>query len=135
MIDQLSGGRYQIGIGRGTTGGAEFEMWGGDPSETDARFEESFAVLFRGLRSQFLSHHGDFFNFDNLFMPLRPYQQPHPPFWYAGNPKRAPAWGHELSRRRPPCQARARPAPGIFLRGSLPPFVRHSPRLRRHPAR
>ena len=43
--------------------------------------------------------------------------------------------GHELSRRRPPCQARARPAPGIFLRGSLPPFVRHSPRLRRHPAR
>ena len=30
MVDNLSDGRFQIGIGRGTGGGQEFAMWGGN---------------------------------------------------------------------------------------------------------
>ena len=38
MLDNLSGGRYQIGIGKGAPIGEEFAMWGGDPAEVTERF-------------------------------------------------------------------------------------------------
>jgi len=89
MVDQLSNGRYQIGVGRGTGGGTEFAMWGGDPEENNERYDETYEVLMKGLQSEFLTHHGKFFNYEDVWMAVRPYQQPHPPLWYAGNPERA----------------------------------------------
>jgi len=93
MVDQMSGGRFQIGVGRGTGGGTEFSMWGGDSEENDRRFEETLEVLLKGLQSEFLSHDGEFYQYRDLWMELRPKQQPHPPFWYAGNAERAASWG------------------------------------------
>ena len=89
MVDQLSGGRFQIGVGRGTGGGTELAMWGGDPQENDALYEESLEIIRNGLTSEFLTHEGRFFNFKDVWMALRPRQLPHPPFWYAGNPEKA----------------------------------------------
>jgi alkanesulfonate monooxygenase SsuD/methylene tetrahydromethanopterin reductase-like flavin-dependent oxidoreductase (luciferase family) len=60
-------------------------MWGGDASENDARFEETLEIILKGLQCEFLSHSGQFYNFKELWMELRPCQQPLPPFWYAGN--------------------------------------------------
>ena len=85
LIDQLSHGRFEVGVGRGTDRAQEWRMWGGDASENDARFEETLAVVLQGLQCEFLSHSGPFYNFKDLWMELRPCQQPLPPFWYAGN--------------------------------------------------
>ena len=84
LIDQLSNGRFEVGVGRGTIA-QEWRMWGGDASENDARFEETLEVILKGLQCEFLSHSGKFYNFKDLWMELRPCQQPLPPFWYAGN--------------------------------------------------
>ena len=93
MVDNLSNGRFQIGIGRGTGGGQEFAMWGGNPEENDRRFEETFQILMKGLTNDFLSFEGQHFTLRDLWMELKPKQKPHPPFWYAGNPVHAGEFG------------------------------------------
>ena len=93
MVDHLSDGRFQIGIGRGTGGGQEFAMWGGNPEENNERFVETFEILMRGMTNDFLSYDGKFYQFRDLWMELRPKQTPHPPFWYAGNPVHAAEYG------------------------------------------
>jgi alkanesulfonate monooxygenase SsuD/methylene tetrahydromethanopterin reductase-like flavin-dependent oxidoreductase (luciferase family) len=93
MADNMSGGRFQIGFGRGTGGGQEFAMWGGDPEENNERFEETFQILMRGFTNDFLSFEGKYYQFRDLWMELKPKQAPHPPFWYAGNPVHAAEFG------------------------------------------
>ena len=93
MVDNLSNGRFQIGIGRGTGGGQEYAMWGGDPAENNERFDEIFQILMRGLTSDFLSFDGKYFQLRDLWMELKPKQKPYPPFWYAGNPVNAGKYG------------------------------------------
>lgn len=93
MVDNLSGGRYQVGIGKGAPIGEEFAMWGGDPAEVTERFEETFEILVQGLTQDFLTFKGKYFQFNDLWMELKPKQTPHPPFWYAGNPVNAGKYG------------------------------------------
>ena len=50
LIDQLSHGRFEVGVGRGTDRAQEWRMWGGDASENDARFEETLEVVLKGLQ-------------------------------------------------------------------------------------
>jgi alkanesulfonate monooxygenase SsuD/methylene tetrahydromethanopterin reductase-like flavin-dependent oxidoreductase (luciferase family) len=89
MVDHLSGGRYEVGVGAGTGRGAEFALWGGEATEHRERFEEILEILRKGLQSDRLDHHGKYFEFTDLPMELRPVQEPHPPFWFAGNPESA----------------------------------------------
>lgn len=89
MVDNLSGGRYQIGIGKGAPVGEEFAMWGGDPVEVHERFEETLEILMFGLTQEFVTFSGKFYEFKDLSMELKPKQTPHPPLWYPGNPATA----------------------------------------------
>jgi alkanesulfonate monooxygenase SsuD/methylene tetrahydromethanopterin reductase-like flavin-dependent oxidoreductase (luciferase family) len=84
VVDHLSGGRLQIGVGRGISP-AEHEFWGLSPEESHARFEEALAILLAGLTKDELSYTGKYYSFNGLPMELTPKQLPHPPFWYAGN--------------------------------------------------
>jgi alkanesulfonate monooxygenase SsuD/methylene tetrahydromethanopterin reductase-like flavin-dependent oxidoreductase (luciferase family) len=93
MLDNLSGGRYQIGIGRGAPVGDELNMWGADPDETNSRFDETFRILMLGLTQDFLTFKGQHYEFEDLWMEMKPKQTPHPPFWYAGNPVNAAEFG------------------------------------------
>jgi len=86
MIDALSGGRFQLGVGRGVSP-IELGFHGLDMAEQRARFDEALEVLLKGLSSDRLDHHGEFWRFDDVPMVLRPVQRPHPPLWYgAGSP-------------------------------------------------
>ena len=93
MLDHLSGGRLEIGVGRG--GVLEAYFWGQD-SDMDtnaARYEETLAVVQRGLANEHLDFHGKYYDFDEVPMRLRPKQSPHPPFWYMRNPETAARGG------------------------------------------
>jgi len=89
MVDQLSNGRLQVGVGRGAGGGGEVALWGGKAGDTDQMFRETLEILLKGYRDEFLSFEGEHYRFKNLWMALRPVQKPHPAFWYAGNPEHA----------------------------------------------
>ena len=89
MVDRLSNGRLQIGVGRGAAGGGEIALWGGKASDTEGMFRETLEVLLKGYQNEFLSHEGEHYKYKNLWMELRPVQKPHPAFWYAGNAQHA----------------------------------------------
>src|SRR6185312_8190590 len=82
-LDLISGGRLDFGIGKGYRH-SEFHGFRIPPEEADARFEESVAVMTRAFTSrQRFSHHGRFWQFDDIVVEPPPAQQPHPPFWVA----------------------------------------------------
>ena len=93
MLDNLSGGRLDIGVGRG--GVMEAYFWGQEAdSETNyARYVETLAIVREGLSHEHLTYAGRFHRFDHLPMYLRPLQQPYPPLWYMRNPVTAATEG------------------------------------------
>lgn len=89
MLDAMSGGRLQIGVGKGGQP-AEHERFGFAADELEARFEDCFEVLMKGLTAETLSHDGRFFQLPETPLLMKPVQRPHPPLWYGtGNPARA----------------------------------------------
>jgi alkanesulfonate monooxygenase SsuD/methylene tetrahydromethanopterin reductase-like flavin-dependent oxidoreductase (luciferase family) len=81
MLDQMSGGRFELGVGRGVSP-FETAAYGLDFAQTQAMYHEAYQVLLRGLASETLTFDGKFYRFDNVPMLLRPVQRPHPPLWY-----------------------------------------------------
>jgi alkanesulfonate monooxygenase SsuD/methylene tetrahydromethanopterin reductase-like flavin-dependent oxidoreductase (luciferase family) len=81
MVDNLSHGRLDIGVGRGISP-FEFDAYGVAFDEIQERFDEAFEVLHKGLTRERLDHHGKLFRYANVPMVMRPVQRPHPPYWY-----------------------------------------------------
>ena len=81
MLDQLSGGRLDVGFGRGASP-IEIEIYGVDPAAAQAIYDEGVALILQGLTREVLDFHGKHFNFDKVPMTLAPLQKPHPPIWY-----------------------------------------------------
>ena len=93
MLDNLSGGRLEMGVGPG--GELEAYFWGqeGDPETNRERFDETFAILLEGLAHEELTYEGRFHSFDRVPMRLRPLQRPHPTLWYMRNSETAALFG------------------------------------------
>jgi alkanesulfonate monooxygenase SsuD/methylene tetrahydromethanopterin reductase-like flavin-dependent oxidoreductase (luciferase family) len=81
MLDQMSGGRLEIGFGRGSVP-AELIYYGQKPEEAQAVYAEALDLIVQGLTSRTLTFKGQYFEFNDVPMELAPYQQPHPPVWY-----------------------------------------------------
>ena len=81
MLDQMSGGRLELGIGRGISP-HELTYYGVDPGKAQAMYIEALAIILRGLNSKTLSFEGQFYNFRDVPIELEPVQRPHPPLWY-----------------------------------------------------
>ena len=81
MLDQMSGGRLELGIGRGVSP-FETANYALDFAQTQPMYHEAFQVLLKGLASDELSFAGKFYRFDKVPMILHPVQRPHPPLWY-----------------------------------------------------
>jgi alkanesulfonate monooxygenase SsuD/methylene tetrahydromethanopterin reductase-like flavin-dependent oxidoreductase (luciferase family) len=90
MLDQLSRGRYQIGLGRGISP-IETGFYGVAADERQALFDEVLAVLRQGLTQERVSFAGKYHRFDNVPIELTPVQRPHPPFWVGVTSKEAAA--------------------------------------------
>jgi len=81
MLDQLSGGRLDIGVGRGISP-IELRYMDVDPNESRDRFREELEILLLGLRSTRLNYQGRFHRLNNVPIEFSPVQKPHPPIWY-----------------------------------------------------
>jgi alkanesulfonate monooxygenase SsuD/methylene tetrahydromethanopterin reductase-like flavin-dependent oxidoreductase (luciferase family) len=89
MLDQMSRGRLQLGLGRGAVW-PEQEMYGVDPASIAERYAEARDLVLLALSSAQVSFSGKHFSFKDFPMVLRPYQQPRPPLWYGiGSPDSA----------------------------------------------
>jgi alkanesulfonate monooxygenase SsuD/methylene tetrahydromethanopterin reductase-like flavin-dependent oxidoreductase (luciferase family) len=89
MLDQMSRGRLQVGLGRGAVW-PEQEMYGVDPASIAERYAEARDIVLLALSSAQVSFSGKHFRFKDFPMVLRPYQQPRPPLWYGiGSPDSA----------------------------------------------
>ena len=87
-IDLLSGGRLDLGIGKGYRH-TEFTGFCVPASEAEERFDEALEVLVRSWTStERFSHKGRFWNFENIIVEPPSAQKPHPPLWMAaGSPE------------------------------------------------
>ena len=87
MLDHLSKGRLDVGIGRGISP-IELGFYGVDPDDSPAIFREVVDILLKGFTSDVLEHRGEHFTFDKVPIELHPYQRPIPPLWYGlGRPE------------------------------------------------
>ena len=83
-IDTLSEGRVTLGVGTGGEFPVEFEAMGVPVTERGARTNEVLTALKRLWTEENVTHHGRFFEFNNVTLNPLPHQKPHPPIWVAG---------------------------------------------------
>jgi alkanesulfonate monooxygenase SsuD/methylene tetrahydromethanopterin reductase-like flavin-dependent oxidoreductase (luciferase family) len=82
MVDHLSQGRLDIGIGRGASP-HELEYFGTDPEAAPAIYVEAYNVIKQALTEREVRFKGKYFTLDAVPMEMKPAQLPHPPFFYA----------------------------------------------------
>lgn len=125
LLDQLSGGRVEVGIGRGLYGREAMNLNQlADPRDQEknrALFEETYEILKKALSERFFSHQGEFYQFPapglkwnhplspqtDEYMDMEkgeikkmsimppPLQQPHPPLWQVIDTPRSIRWAAE----------------------------------------
>ncbi len=82
MLDLLSDGRIELGVGRGYQP-SEFVGYGVDQSRSSELFDESIEIILKAWSQETFSHHGPHYRFDNVSVRPRPLQKPRPPIWMA----------------------------------------------------
>jgi alkanesulfonate monooxygenase SsuD/methylene tetrahydromethanopterin reductase-like flavin-dependent oxidoreductase (luciferase family) len=91
MLDHLSHGRLDVGVGRGVSA-YELNYHKIDPDSSRAVFIDAFRAILAGLTHERLTHNGKYFSYANVPMELKPLQKPHPPFWYGSSNETGSAW-------------------------------------------
>lgn len=81
-LDVLSGGRLEVGIGRGFSP-QEYGAFGKAMDQSRELVDESLAILRASFREGPLNHRGPRHAIDNLDLVPRVLQRPHPPLWTA----------------------------------------------------
>jgi alkanesulfonate monooxygenase SsuD/methylene tetrahydromethanopterin reductase-like flavin-dependent oxidoreductase (luciferase family) len=93
MLDHLSHGRLEIGIGRGRSP-IELTLYGQEVAKAQAVFDEAFTVMRLAFSEDRINFTGEHFSFHDVPVELRPLQRPHPPLWYGiGTPESAEQYG------------------------------------------
>ena len=80
FVDVLSGGRLDVGVGRGNRP-VEFEGYRVPQIESRERFDETLAILIRAWTSERFSFEGRHFTIPEVRVIPKPLQQPHPPLY------------------------------------------------------
>ena len=80
MVDVLSGGRLDVGVGRGNRP-VEFEGYRIPQIESRERFDETLTILARAWTTERFSFEGRHFTIPEVRVIPKPLQQPHPPLY------------------------------------------------------
>jgi len=81
-LDIVSGGRLEIGIGRGFSP-REYAAFGADMAESRALCDEGLAILRASFAREPVTFHGRHYRLDALDILPHAVQRPHPPLWAA----------------------------------------------------
>src|SRR5213080_855450 len=80
MVDILSGGRLDVGVGRGNRP-VEFEGYRVPQIENRERFDESLAIIVKAWTAERFSFEGRHFTIPEVRVIPKPLQRPHPPVY------------------------------------------------------
>jgi alkanesulfonate monooxygenase SsuD/methylene tetrahydromethanopterin reductase-like flavin-dependent oxidoreductase (luciferase family) len=83
VLDHLSGGRVDLGVGRGIQPEA-FHGFDIPMRESSERYAEALEIIRRAWTEERFSYSGSFWQVPELSVLPRPLQQPHPPIWQVG---------------------------------------------------
>ncbi|MEY2473835.1 MAG: hypothetical protein QOK28_3164 [Actinomycetota bacterium] len=87
MLDHLSGGRFEFGMGRGSSSTEQQGFGIEDPELTKEMFDEVIPEFKKMWRDEMYSHDGTHFSMPERNVLPKPYTKPHPPMWVAaGSP-------------------------------------------------
>jgi len=122
MLDQMSGGRVDCGVGRGVYGREAIHMNADADLKDQARnfrlFDESLTIMKKAWTQELFNHQGEFYTYPvpdftwqhdmsppnpelvdletsqlkNIGLTPRPLQQPHPPLWQVVDGERSIDW-------------------------------------------
>ncbi|MBM4439579.1 MAG: LLM class flavin-dependent oxidoreductase [Candidatus Rokubacteria bacterium] len=82
LLDNLSGGRLDVGVGRGSIYNEyEFVGYGLRSDDARERANEALEVLTRAWTEAPFEYHGKYFDLRMPALRPRPVQRPHPPIW------------------------------------------------------
>jgi len=87
-LDYLSNGRAAVGVGAGWLR-QEWEVAGLDPKTRGKRLDEALTVCKRLWTEERISHHGEFYQFEEVMFEPKPMQKPHPPIYIGGESEAA----------------------------------------------
>jgi alkanesulfonate monooxygenase SsuD/methylene tetrahydromethanopterin reductase-like flavin-dependent oxidoreductase (luciferase family) len=88
-VDLVSGGRLDLGIGRGYRF-TEFSGFCMPMEEAGDRYDEGLEVLRKAWTTPGrFTHHGKHWHYDNIVVEPPPTQKPHPPLWVGAGSERS----------------------------------------------
>lgn len=79
-VDVLSGGRLNLGVGRGLYQ-YDYDLSMVDMGESRPRFDEALEVITKAWGSEYFSHEGTYFRYEDHCVTPRTVQDPHPPLY------------------------------------------------------
>ncbi len=94
MLDHLSHGRLDVGVGRGVSP-FELNFHNVDPASSRDIFIDAYNTVIEGLTSERLTHKGPYYSYSNVPMEIPPMQKPYPPFWYGSSNATGSTWAGE----------------------------------------
>ena len=82
MLDQMSGGRLELGVGRGVSP-IESRIFGLQSiDESRERYRETLELFFKACESSSLDFQGKFYQYRDAELHVKPAQRPYPPLWF-----------------------------------------------------
>jgi len=91
MLDHLSRGRLDVGVGRGISP-IELSFFNIEAAESREMFREALEAVVGALSTGKLSYAGRYFSFRNVELEIAPLQRPYPPLWYPTNSTDSMEW-------------------------------------------
>jgi alkanesulfonate monooxygenase SsuD/methylene tetrahydromethanopterin reductase-like flavin-dependent oxidoreductase (luciferase family) len=110
MLDQISGGRVEFGIGRGGSP-VELGFFGVEATEAQGRYLEATEIVLQAMDGGTLNYHGRYFDLRDVPIALAPFQQPRPPLWVGAMRQETAEWAadHDVNIACVGGTARVRP--------------------------
>ena len=82
MLDQLSGGRLELGVGRGVSPIESLIFGMQNIEHSREKYREALEVFFAACRERVLNYDGKFYHYSDVELHNKPVQTPYPPLWF-----------------------------------------------------